>query len=172
LSSLLILVVALSLQAPTDARLRFTPAPDWTPQTVTSTMRVAEFVLPKVGGDAEDGSLIVYYFGGTGGSVQANIDRWFGQLTQPDGRPTKDVAKVFTRRINGLAVTDLDVSGTYIAEVAPGSPERHNKPGFRLRAAVIETPRGPYFIRVVGPAQTVARWASAIETFFQSLEYR
>ena len=50
----------------------------------------------------------------------------------------------------------VDVSGTYVAEVRPGASEHYNKPGFRLRAAVVETPRGPYYIKLTGPAKTVA----------------
>ena len=57
-------------------------------------MRVAEFTLPKVGSDAEDAAVIVYFFGSSqGGTVQANLDRWMTQVTQPDGRASKDVAK-------------------------------------------------------------------------------
>lgn len=175
LTQFLALTLAATLQvspSATEARLRFTPAPEWAPQTVTSMMRVGEYTLPRVEGDPEDAVLIVYYFGSTAGSVQANIDRWLGQFTQPDGRPTKQIAATKSRRINGLAVTDFDASGTYVAEVSPGSAEHHNKPGFRLRAAIVETARGPYFIRVVGPAKTVARWEAAVETFLQGLEFR
>jgi hypothetical protein len=131
-----------------------------------------EFVLPKETGDAEDASLVVYFFGGTGGTVQANLDRWFGQLTQPDGRPTKDVATTLARQINGLSVTQFDASGTYVAEVTPGSPERFNKPGFRMRAAVIQTQGGPYFIKLVGPAKTIAKWDKDFEAFLQTLRFK
>ena len=54
----------------------------------------------------------------------------------------------------------MDVSGTYVAEVTPGSAERFNKPGFRQLAAVVETPDGPHFVKVVGPAATVAKVGS------------
>ena len=75
--------------------------------------------------------------------MQANLDRWIGQMSQPDGRPSKDVARTTTLQTqSGLKVTVIDLPGTYIAEVAPGSAERFNKPGFRLRAAVVETPKG------------------------------
>jgi hypothetical protein len=56
-----------------------------------------------------------------------------------------------TATVNGLQLTILDVSGTYVAEVRPGATERHNKPGFRMRATVVETPKGPYFIKLTGP---------------------
>ncbi len=134
-------------------------------------MRIGEFVLPRADNDAEDASLVIYFFGGTGGSVQANLDRWLGQLTQPDGRRTKDVAKMSSRLINGLSVTSFDATGTYVAEVTPGSPERFNKPGFRMRAAVVQTPDGPYFIKVVGPTRTVTRWDRDFETFLQTVRY-
>jgi hypothetical protein len=158
-------------QATAEGRLHFTPAAGWTTKPTTSMMRIAEFVLPKAEGDTEDASLIVYYFGGTGGSVQANIDRWLGQIAQPDGRPTKQVATVTERRVNGMAMTHVDATGTLVAEVSPGSAERHNKPGFRLRAAVIQSSNGPYFVRVVGPAKTVARWNTEIDAFLGSIRY-
>lgn len=172
LCALLTFLAPDAIQAQAAGQLRFTPSTAWTTVPVTSMMRVGEFALPKADGDTEDASLIVYFFGGTGGSVQANIDRWLGHIDQPDGKSTKDVAKVTKRLINGLSVSEFDASGTYVAEVTPGSTERYNKAGFRLRAAVIETSKGPYFLRVVGPAKTVARWEKEIEAFFQSLSFK
>jgi hypothetical protein len=134
-------------------------------------MRVAQFSLPRAAGDADDGELVVYYFGGSGGSVDANIDRWLGQMQQPDGRPSKVVATRESRTVSGLSIALVDVSGTYVAEVTPGSAARHNNPGYRLRAAVVETPGGPYFIKLTGPAKTVAAQAQAFDGFVSSLKY-
>src|SRR4029453_17660735 len=124
-----------------QAGLKFDAPEGWVSKPPASAMRVAEFTLPKVAGDAEDAALTVYFFGANmGGNAQANIDRWIGQMSQPDGKPSMDVAKtgaLVTK--SGLKVTTVDVTGTYVAEVSPGAPERFNKPGFRLRAAVIET---------------------------------
>jgi hypothetical protein len=146
-----------ALQAgPPTGPFTFTAPPAWKPRPTASTMRVAEFVVPKAPGDPEDAETIVYFFGGMGGSVEANIDRWIGQMQQPDGSASKDKARRDARTINGLKVTTVDVGGTYVAEVRPGATERHNKPAFRLRAAVIETPRGPYYIKMTGPAKTMA----------------
>ena len=57
-----------------------------------------------------------------------------------------------------MKVTVLDVSGKYVAEMTPGSQTRYSKPGFRLKAAVVETAGGPYFVKLTGPAKTVERW--------------
>lgn len=168
---LLLLVSALVLQQPSSGTLRYTSPSEWTSREPTSSMRVAEFTLPRAAGDAEDGELVVYYFGGSGGSVEANIERWLGQMQQPDGRPSRLAARRGERTVNGLDVTTLDISGTYVAEVRPGSTERLNKPGFRMRAAVVTTPRGPYFIKSVGPARTMAHWNAALDTFVASLRF-
>ena len=151
------------------AALKFDVPKGWVSKP-PSTMRVAEFTLAKVTGDAEDASVTVYFFGGQGGSVQANLDRWIGQMAQPDGKPSKDVAKTSTMQTaTGLKVSLVDVSGTYVAEVTPGSTERLNKPGFRQIAAVVETPDGPYFVKLTGPAGTVAKWKDSLDAFVKSL---
>ena len=142
----------------------------WVPKAPSSQMRVAEFVLPKADGDAEDATLTVYFFGGTGGTVQANLDRWIGQMSQPDGRPSKDVARTSAMTSTaGVKMTLVDVPGTYIAEVTPGSTERFNKPGFRLRAGVVESTGGPYYVKLTGPAKTVDKWDASYTAFLKSI---
>ena len=164
------LILAAALPMLLVPTIKYDVPAGWTSRPVTSTMRVAEFALPKVAGDTEDGLLTLYYFGGQGGSVQANLDRWIGQMTQPDGRASKDVATTTTMKTtSGLSVTLVDLSGTYVAEVTPGSKDRFNKPGFRLRAAVVETPTGPYFVKLTGPAKTIAKWSDSYLAFVKSL---
>ena len=169
LAVMVALAAALSAQG---ATLHLSAPKEWTVRPSSSAMRVAQYALPRAAGDSEDGELIVYFFGGQGGSVQANLDRWLGQMAQPDGRPSKAVATTETLTVNGMKITVLDVSGTYVAEMAPGSPTRHNKPGFRLKAAVVETGGGPYFVKLTGPAKTVERWNTAFAAFLKSATYR
>ena len=145
--------------------LRYEAPDTWVERASDSPMRVTEFQLPRVGGDAEDADLVVFYFGGAGGSVEANLERWVEQMTQIDGRSSFEVAATTGFEANGLAVTMIDVPGTYVAPVRPGSASRLNKPNFRLIAAVVETPVGPYFFKLTGPARTVGRWDRAFATF-------
>jgi hypothetical protein len=165
-----LLLVLLLSAAPPQGSLRFDAPPGWSAGTPASSMRVAQFTLPRAPKDIEDAELAIFFFGGQGGSVQANIDRWVGQMAQPDGRPSRELAKTTTMQTkSGLKVSLVDVTGTYVAEVKPGAAERLNKPGFRLRAAVIETPRGPYFVKLTGPAATVARWDRTFLDFLASI---
>ncbi len=162
--------VSILAAAALAAGLTFTTPDGWRQSPGGSPMRVAEFALPRADGDAEDAQLIVYYFGGQGGSVDANIERWVGQMQQADGKPSTAVARKEIRTVNGLKVTLVDVDGTYVAETAPGAGARHNKPHFRLRAGVVETPKGPYFIKLTGPEKTVTRWNRAYDQFVGSMK--
>jgi len=161
------LALAISFAAPA---LKFDAPKEWISKPPSSSSRIAEFALPKAGADTEDASLVVYFFGANmGGNVQANIDRWVGQMSQPDGKPSAQVATTTKLTANGLNITLVDVAGTYVAEVSPGSTERYNKPGFRQRAAVVETTEGPYFVKLVGPAATVAKWDASFMAFLKSV---
>ena len=169
---LLTLVTPSGIQAPAPAgSLSYTAPPAWQTRPSTSSMRVAEFVIPRAQGDAEDGEVIVYYFGTGAGTIDANIDRWIGQVQQPDGSSTKDKARRSSQTVNGSHVTMVDVTGTYVAEMRPGAAEHYNKPGYRLRAAVVETPRGPYYLKMTGPEKTMAAADAAFTAFVGSLRY-
>jgi hypothetical protein len=153
--------------------LRFKMPDGWVSESPGSSMRVAQYKLPKAEGDTEDASLVVYYFGPSqGGSVDANIDRWISQMELPGGGASKEKAKTETLTVNGLKVTTVDVAGTYTAEMSPGSTTHYNKPGFRLRGAVVETPKGFYYAKLVGPEKTVSHWNKAFADYIKSLEFK
>lgn len=153
--------------------LRFKAPPEWIVEKPSSAMRLAQYELPKAEGDSENASLVLYFFGkNQGGSVQANVERWISQMKQPDGSSSEAKAKQEILTVNQLKIATIDLTGTYIAETAPGSSVRHNKPDFRLRAAVIETPKGTHYVKLVGPAKTVSRWDKAFNAYLQSFEFK
>ena len=151
--------------------LKFQPPDGWISEQPSSSMRVAQYRLP---GDAGDASLVVYFFGvGQGGSVEANLDRWIGQMKQPDGSSSREKAKTETTTVNGMKVTLLDVTGTYSAgDMTGGGGAAADKPNSRMRAGVIETNRGAYYIKLVGPEKTVSRWDSGFMAFINSAQLK
>ena len=168
---LLTLIVAIGLlnTAFQKSSLKFTVPTGWVEEERTSSMRVAQYRLPKAAPDTEDASLVLYYFGqGQGGSAAANIERWVSQMKQAEGSSPKQESL----EVNGLKVTTVDVAGTYVAETAPGSGTFHNKPGFRLRAAVVETPNGSYYVKLVGPEKTVTQWNESFLSYIKSFEFK
>jgi hypothetical protein len=153
--------------------ITYVPPEGWVVEKTSSNMRIAQYKLAKQDGDSEDGSLVLYYFGqGQGGGTQANIDRWISQIHQADGSDSKDKAKSESLTVNGLKVTMVDVSGTYSAEMSPGSGDFTSKPNYRLRAAVIETPKGSYFAKLTGPEKTITYWDQAFRDYINSFQFK
>ena len=154
------LATALSLAS----RLAYDVPKDWKAVEASSSMRLAQW---SYGAKSE---VVVFYFGsGQGGSVEANLDRWYGQFEQPDGGSTRERAKVAKSKAGDLAITRVDVGGTYRAPVRPGAAEQHNEPGYRMLAAVVEGPSGPWFVRFLGPAKEVESGSASFDSFLLSL---
>ena len=152
------------------AGLRFSLPADWVRVPAPSDMRAAQFRVPKAGSDAEDAEAVLFFFGeGKGGSTEDNLERWYGQMTQPDGKSSKDAGTVTIKTVNGMKVTALDLPGTYKGMPAPGAPATA-KSGYRLLAAVIEGKGGPWFFRVVGPDATVKATKPAFDALLASVE--
>ena len=140
---------------------------DWKIKPTASAMRAAEFELPASGGQAE---VIVYYFGESGaGSVQANIDRWVGQFTQADGSPSKDAAQVEKATFAGQEASIISVSGHYAARAMPGG-EAVDKPDQTLMAAIVPSPKGPYYFRLIGDRAAVAAQSGKFRELLDSLK--
>ena len=168
---LVVLLVVLGSAVAAQPSLQFDVPTDWLRIEPTSPMRMAQFALPHVDGDPEDAECVVYYFGGEGGTVQANLERWTNQMVQPDDRNSAEVATTTSYEVAGMQVTVLDVPGIFAAEVQPGSKMRYYKRGFRLKAAVVESPDGPFFFKLTGPDRTVVRWEPSFATLIDSVRF-
>jgi hypothetical protein len=148
--------------------LVWTAPQGWAEEPPSSAMRITQYRLPKVDGDTEDAVCYVSHFPGTGGSVEANLSRWYDQFIQPDGRPSSAVAKVNKAEHHGFQQTTVDVSGTFSQSTTPMGPAGEDKPNFRMLAGVIETPIGPWFVKLIGPEKTVARWEKSFYEFMKT----
>jgi hypothetical protein len=147
--------------------LRFAVPRNWQRVPAASDVRAAQFRIPRVAGDQEDGELVLFYFGkAKGGGVEENLDRWYAQMTQPDGRPSREAGVVTIRTVNGLRITALDVPGTY----KPMGPVAEAKPGYRMLAAVVEGPDGPWFWKAVGSEATMAAAKGPFDELLLSVE--
>src|SRR5205085_11070123 len=108
----LLLVAATSVGAADTVRteavgLRFTVPAGWTRVPAASDVRAAQWRIPQPSSsEGQEGDLVLFFFGkGKGGSAQENLDRWYAQVTEPDGRPSRDAGVVTIRTSNGLRVT-------------------------------------------------------------------
>jgi len=143
------------------------PPKEWRETPTSSRMRVAQWSIPGKTGEAE---LVVYYFGAGGaGGAQANLDRWINQFAQSDGSPSADKAKTSQKKVAGMAVTLVEVTGRYVAAVTPGAAEKNDKPDHMLLGAIVETSAGPYYFKAVGPETTLSSARKSFDGFIASL---
>jgi hypothetical protein len=116
----------------------------------------------------DDAECVVYFFGqGQGGGVQANIDRWKGQFSQPGGQPV--TPKTAKRTIHGLPVTTVDLAGNY-AGMGPMGGASAPKSGYRMLGAIIENPGGNIFLKFTGPAKTIVANQGKFEQLLGSFD--
>ena len=149
------------------AGLRFAVPKQWTRVPAPSDMRAAQYKVPRTGADADDGELVLFYFGrGKGGGLQDNLDRWYAQFERPDGKPVADATVLTIRKVGGLKVTAVDVEGTYSGM----APKNEPKPKTRMLAAIVEGEVGPWFFKLIGPDATVASAKSDFDAVLGSLE--
>ena len=153
---LILLVVLAAAGTPVELGGLKAEAPAaWKETPTTSPMRVKQFTVPGKAGDAE---LVVFFFGqGQGGGVEENLARWKKQFDPPAGKTLDQASKTETMKLASATVTLLDISGTYHFKARPMDPgPGEPRPNHRMLAAVLETPKGSYFLRLVGPEKTVA----------------
>lgn len=138
----------------------------WTRREPKSSMRAAEFVIPGPGGEVV---MAVFRFPG-GGDVNSNIQRWKGQFQKTDGSPLGEAdLKVDTSERAPLKLTTVEIAGTNIAPVRPGSAERYHQPDAKMFAIIVEGDGDPYFFKAVGPAKTVDVWAEQLPAIAKSI---
>ncbi|HVJ93573.1 MAG TPA: hypothetical protein VM580_27415 [Labilithrix sp.] len=110
-----------------------------------SPMRKATYKIAKVAGDAEDAELSVMV---ASGGVDANVKRWAGQFGNAE-------PKTEVRNPNGLAVTVVEIKGTYASGGMMGGPATP-KPNFMLLGAVVDAGERQHFFKMTGPEKTVS----------------
>jgi hypothetical protein len=148
------------------------PPAEWKVETHEGMMAPkAAYALKAAEGDSDDAKVTLHYFGGHGGSVEANIDRWRGQFTDASGKPlAPESVKPEKSEVNGLKVTFVEFAGTY-QPPSFGGPAQAAKPGWRLVAAIFDTTAGPWFLRLVGPEKTIAKHREAFTKWLKSARW-
>ncbi len=118
----------------------------WVVMPNPSSMRKATYKIPRAKGDTEDAELSVLL---AGGGVDANVKRWASQF---EGSPEP---KKGSRKVGGLAVTQVEFHGTFTGSAMPGAPAAAPRPKSMMLAAIVELPDQSCFFKLVGPEATV-----------------
>ncbi len=94
--------------------------------------------------------------------VVQNVERWLREWQVPDGDPLRDYTMDHVE-LGGRQVLKVGVAGTLTATRQLGGGEP--RPDWRLLGAVLKSPSGPVFFKMLGPrevmdAQEPAAWAA------------
>jgi len=136
---------------------------DWLAQKPSSSMRLAQYGLP---GSAGEATLGIFYFGpGQGGGVEANIERWYGQFTQPDGSSTVEQARRWSKKVGDIEVSMVDISGTF----SSGMGNAAGNEGYRMLGAIASHRSGAVFFKLIGPVETVSQWQQSFDRYLDTL---
>ena len=141
--------------------LTTTKPENWTPAILENAMQRVRYIVPGVEGE-EPASLVIFSIG-AGGEVQANIDRWAGQVTNPDGSPGEPKVEEFT--VSDMTITLVELLGNY-----QGMGMAEAKSNQLFLSAIVDAPSGRIFIRLVGQEQTVEANRESYMAFLKGLK--
>jgi hypothetical protein len=142
--------------------LKSTTPATWHQQKIdvkkVGNFRKYQFAIPKADGDKEDAELLILHLGGSGGNNEANIKRWQMTFAPPPGKTRDDITKVEKFKVGDVPVVYVDIQGTYVSKFPPfaANPKVTLKENYRFLGAIFESKDGPFYIRLTGPARTVA----------------
>jgi hypothetical protein len=165
--------VSTSTSTPTSTgsvlALRWEDPSRWKRRPPSNPTRTAEYLVPRAAGDSDDAECTVVTFGASqGGSVGDNVERWVRQFDSLDDEPRQA-----TRKVNGMAVTRMDLAGVYRPMRMPGAGAGPaTVPGSRLIGAIVQAPSGLWFFKMTGPDATVAAAAAELDKMVDSARPR
>jgi hypothetical protein len=169
-AALIALVLPCAVRAQATVTLlgyRATVPAGWVTAPATSSMRLAQYTIPgRAGSDTAD--VVVYFFGkGQGGNVEANLARWKGQFSMPDGSQAH--VNVERDSSGAFPITVAEYRGTYARGIGAGDAA-NAKAGQSLIAVIAETPRGTLFVQLFGATEGVTRQRAALIAFVRSMK--
>jgi len=134
--------------------ITFDAPKDWVKEEPSSTMRKAQYKIPDKEKKGKDAQLALFYFGPNNDMLADNIKRWAQQMGADDPKPEVLQGK--------CKITLVDLKGTYTGDNQAGPQEN-----MRLLAAVVEAADGPWYFKMVGPAETVGPWREEFVTMLK-----
>lgn len=128
----------------------------WTSVAPANRMRLAQL---------EAGDVLVT-ISQAGGSTEANIDRWLGQIVDQYGQST-GATDEYERTVADYPATVVEAFGAYLEGGMMGTPTRRENYG--LAGAVIETPGSSTFVKMTGPADQIEEQLPAFDILLDSM---
>jgi hypothetical protein len=146
-----------------------TPA-EWQKQKPANRLRSHQFKLPKAKDDPADAEVAISPE--QRGTPEQSVERWKELFELPADLPKEEAPKVDTFKIGKVKATYLDIRGTYYDLPRPLAPKTQAKlrQNYRMLAVFLETGGDKFFIRMIGPAKTVAQYKPGFDAWLKGLK--
>lgn len=146
---------------------------DWVQVKPKSNIVQYEFSAPKLDEKEKDKAARIT-FTASGGSIEDNLVRWYGQFEQADKSSTKDKSKVEKFEVAGQTVHFVDIPGNFKDTMGAGPFAPSKAPtlreNYRMLGAIIETKDlGNHYVKITGPADTVEKLAEGFKKMLKEL---
>ena len=145
---------------------------DWHEEKPDNAMRLKQFRLSPIGDDKDHAEIVIFHFGqGQGGSAEQNIKRWKSQFKPPEGKTIQDVSKA--REVQGQR-SPGDLSGhsghLFLSSAFQSERQDDDRPKLPDAGGCPQAKKGPYFIRMLGPADTVAHYKKGFDEWIKGFK--
>jgi hypothetical protein len=147
-----------------DGQLKSRVPADWVEIEPDDAQSYKQYRLAPLG-DGVDYSQVTVQFLRNGETAAEYVRRWQGMFLPPEGKTMQDAAKV--RQLDGVKATYLDVGGDYKGIPGAAATPRQN---YRLLGVYLDTPKGPYVIRLFGPDQAVRVYRQGFENWVKAFK--
>ncbi len=159
-----------------DGNIQLVAPAEWVKVQPKSNIVQYEFSAPKLD-ETEKAQAARITFTASGGTIEQNIERWYGQFEQADKSATKDKAKVEKFDVDGQTVHWVDIPGTFKDTMGAGPFAPSKAPtlreNYRMLGAIIETKgMGNHYVKITGPAETVDKLAEGFKKMLKELKVK
>jgi len=157
-----------------DGKIKLVAPAEWIKVQPKSNIVQFEFTAPKVEDKAQAARVT---FTASGGTIEQNIERWYGQFEQADKSATKDKAKIEKFDVDGQTIHWVDIPGTFKDTMGAGPFAPSKAPtlreNYRMLGAIIETKgMGNHYVKITGPADTVEKLAEGFKKMLKDLKVK
>lgn len=132
----------------------------WTETPTSLGFQLARWELP------EGGHATISWLGASSDTIAMNLDRWLGQWQTATGAPAQD-GRLEPDQEGNHPFTFVRVEGTLTdtRQVGGGDPRAE----WMLLGAIVESPRGPLYVKVVGAQSVLGEQETAFREAVRAL---
>lgn len=148
------------MTAPSPAPAAASGQPSWTVPAAWQPAAAGQFLVAKFtikSGNGPEAEVNVSSAGGSGGGLEANVNRWRGQLGLPPAE--------------AISTTDFQVSGGQAQLVDLTGKDAQTGQPAELVGVVVNLPGQTWFYKLMGDPSVVAAQKNAFTQFVKSVQY-